>query len=260
MKKSTIVMTMVLAIMLLAISASAEDYKVQGDDSSFKLGRSFNEAGLTVGGYWNDQDLRGAYIMLEVNRWIEQKNASRNWSFLGGVLMYEPGEVGDYEWEKFKILYQPGLYQPLDDHETIHLLFKPRIGFYIDRGTSEDEGLAYGGIAEFIKTLDPLNKFGLTFDSMFESRENGKDGFIAIRPFYEKGWANGNSMKISAGPIFHITPDDSSTSFCPGASLRIPINADYALNLGASVDFGEETETYGFFVSISWNDIRYNFK
>ncbi len=64
-------------------------------------------------------------------------------------------------------------------------------------------------------------------------------------------------MKFSLGPIFYYTPDDSSVSFCPGASLRIPLNGDYAMNIGASVDFGEETETYGLFVSISWNDIRY---
>jgi hypothetical protein len=281
---------LVLAIVLLTVNfVSAEDYKVQGDfdnttnpseissesyrlnggitanpvvetGKKFELGRSFNEAGITVGGYWNDQDLRGGYLMLEANRWQEQKGASRNWSFLGGVLAYEPGEVNNFEWKKVKVLYQPGLYQPLDNHETWHLLLKPRIGFYIDSGTSDESGLAYGGIAEVIKTFNPFDKIGLTVDSMFESRERGEDGYIAVRPFYEKLWSNGNSMKFSAGPIFHYTPDDTFTSFCPGVSLRIPVSADYALNFGASVDFGEETQTYGVFVSLSWNDIRYNFK
>ncbi len=170
---------------------SSENYQMEGEMSSIPVthsnesvfGRSFNEAGITVGGYWNNEDLRGGYLMLEANHWVEQRGASRNWSFLGGVLTYEPGKVNNYEWKKLKLLYQPALYQTLDNHETWHLLLKPRIGYYFDRGTSEDEGLAYGGIVEVIKTFNPFNKIGLTVDSMFESREMGEDGYIAVRPF-----------------------------------------------------------------------------
>lgn len=158
MKKLTVWLVLVMVV-FAANSASA------------KLGRTFNEAGFTLGGYGNAEDLMGGYSMLEANHWQEQTNASRNWSFFGGLAMYEPGDVNKYKWEKTKIFWQPGLYQSLNWDKNLHLLLKPRLGYFFDRGTQKDKGFAYGGISEIIKTFNAFNKIGLTFDSMFESRK-----------------------------------------------------------------------------------------
>jgi len=244
-----------LFVVLLAIVAFGGSFA-----NAFELGKSFNEIGLTAGGYKNENDLRGGYFIAEMNHWNEIKDAGRNVSFLGAFIMYEPGSVGDYGWRKMKVLYQPGLYEIIGDHETVHLLLKPRIGVSVNRGTEEENNFAYGVYSEADKVFNPLNRVGLILDSLFESRDAGKDGYINPRLFYERGWANGNTVMASVGPIWHKTPDDTTTGITPALSLRIPLNSDLALQVALTADISSKTKTYGGYISVTWNDIMHVFQ
>lgn len=226
----------------------------------FQLGKSFNEVGLTAGGYGNSNDLRGGYFIAEANHWSEWKDAGRNLSFLGAFIMYEPGEVGNYNWKKVKIMYQPGLYEILDEHESYHLLLKPRIGISVNRGTEEETNFAYGIYSELDKVFNPLNRAGIILDSLFEARDIGKDGYVNPRVFYEIGWSNGVTLMPSIGPIWHVSPDDTITGWTPALSLRIPLDADLAVQFGSSADITDDAKTYGGYISLTWNDITRKFQ
>lgn len=278
----------VLAMMLLANFASAEEMKSEkhivagGADAfpystpaqrpnqlknfsgyPFQLGKSFNEVGLTAGGYGNSNDLRGGYFIAEANHWSEWKDAGRNLSFLGAFIMYEPGEVGDYNWKKVKVMYQPGLYEILDEHESYHLLLKPRIGVSINRGAEKETNFAYGLYSEFDKVFNPLNRAGIILDLLFESRDIGEDGYVNPRIFYEFGWANGVTLMPSIGPIWHVSPDETTIGITPALSLRIPLNSDLALQFAGTADLTNEkdrADTYGAYISLTWNDIMHVFQ
>lgn len=229
----------------------------------FQFGKSFNEVGLTAGGYWNDNDLRGGYFIAEANHWSEWKDAGRNFSFLGAFIMYEPGSVNDYEWQKVKIMYQPAWYETLDEHESYHLLLKPRIGVSINNGTEKETNFAYGIYSELDKVFNPLNRAGLIIDSLFEARDIGKDGYVNPRVFYEIGWPNGITLMPSIGPIWHISPDETTTGITPALSLRIPLNSDLALQVAVTADLTNEkdrADTYGAYISLTWNDIMHVFQ
>ena len=226
----------------------------------FEPGESFNEVGLTAGGYKNSDDLRGGYFLCEANHWREWKNAGRNISLLGAFVMYEPGEVNDYKWRKIKLMYQPAWYEIMDDHETVHILLKPRIGISINRGTEEENNLSYGIYSEMDRIFNPLNRVGIILDSLFEARKAGKDGYVNPRVFYERGWANGNTAMLSVGPIWHVSPDDTTTGITPALSLRIPLNNDLAVQVALTADITDENKTYGGYLSITWNDITHIFQ
>jgi hypothetical protein len=260
MKKLLIALAIVT---LVVVSASAEEKKnhlKSFEGYPFKLGKAFNEVSLTTGGYKNSNDLKGAYYIVEMNHWREWENAGRNISFLGAFIMHEPGNVGDYDWKKWKIMYQPGLYEILDEHETIHLLLKPRIGVSINRGTEKEENFAYGIYSEADKVFNPLNRVGFILDSLFEDRDIGRDGYINPRIFYERGWVSGTTLMASVGPIWHISPDDTTTGITPALSLRVPLNSDLAVQAALTADLSSEAKTYGAFITISWNDIMHVFQ
>lgn len=268
MKKIVIVLTVILGVLFLGTMAMADDQTRRGNrikdfDAPFALGKTFNEFGLTAGGYYaNENELKGGYFIGEANRWREWKDAGRNFSLLGIFAMYEPGRVeSGYEWKKLKLMYQLALYEILDEHETVHLLVKPRLGVSINYGTEEETNFAYGVYSEFDKIFDPLNRTGIIFDAMIEKRDQGNDGQINPRLFYEKGFGEeGKTVMLSAGPVWHITPDDTIVGVAGALNLRVPINDELAWQIAATCDVTKDSTTVGGFVSLSWNDIMHVFK
>jgi hypothetical protein len=266
-KTFRITVSIILAVLMISTMALAKqpvrENRLKTFDGPFAFGRSFNEIGLTAGGYYADEnELKGGYFIAEANHWNEQKDAGRNWSFLGTFIMFEPGEVqSGYEWRKLKLMYQPGIYEILDEHETYHLLIKPRVGVSINFGTEKETNPAYGVYSEFDKIFDPHNRAGFIFDAMIEHRDIGEDGQVNPRLFFEEGFGEeGKTVMLSAGPIWHVTPNETTTGVAGAISLRVPINSDVAWQIALTGDVTKDSKTVGAFVSLTWDDIMHVFQ
>ena len=245
------------------VNAVESENHFKNNTAPFAWGKSFNEIGVTAGGYTGKDGLLGGYFIAEGNHWNEVKDAGRNISLLGAFLMYEPGKIkSGYHWNKIKVLYQPGLYEVLDDHQSYHLLIKPRIGASFDSGTEKSEtNLTYGGYLEFDKIFNPLNRAGLMADAMIEKRKIGNEGQFNPRLFYEKGFGDeGKSVMLSAGPIWHIAPDKTETGVAGALSFRMPVGNDFAWQIALTADVTKQSTTVGGFISGTWDDIMHVFQ
>lgn len=246
--KKIFTIALLLILATFATMASAEE------------GKSFNESAVTLGGYRGiNVDFRGMYLLPEFMHWKEQVNAGRNLG-IGALLLGDYGGNKAVEWNSVAAMLQVGLYEIVDKKESVHILAKPRVGikYHTDGSAGSNPNLMWGFYGELDKVVNPLNRIGITVDTMYEERRD--EGYLNPRIFYEKGFVSGKKLLIGAGPNWHYSGNSKLLAFSPVVSLKTPTDRDNAITVGVIGDiFSEKNKSQnsiGVFITWAWNDIH----